>query len=117
MKDMGSLLSRAGFTLTTVDIDEIVVSYPSPMALMEDLQNMGESNAALARNPAGLNRDTLVAACAAYEAVYGQKNVDNGGSGGDGSGGSSIVAPVEFSIPATFQIIYLVIREAWKKYI
>eukprot|EP00842_Homolaphlyctis_polyrhiza_P000528 jgi/Hompol1/1476/HPOL_005606-RA len=29
VRDIGSLLSRAGFTLTTVDMDEVVVNYPS----------------------------------------------------------------------------------------
>lgn len=110
MKDMGSLLSRAGFTLTTVDIDEIVVHYPSPMALMQDLQAMGESNAVFARNPAGLNRDTLVAMCAAYESIYGQKNdiISTSSENGHVTKDDGNIVPLEFSIPATFQIIYLI---------
>lgn len=36
---------RANFTLTTVDLDDIVVNYPSMYELMIDLQLMGENNA------------------------------------------------------------------------
>lgn len=43
--EMGSLLTRAGFSLTTVDTDEVTVNYPSMFELMEDLKAMGESNA------------------------------------------------------------------------
>jgi NADH dehydrogenase [ubiquinone] 1 alpha subcomplex assembly factor 5 len=38
-------MGRAGFTLLTVDIDEIQVTYPTIWELVEDLRNMGESNA------------------------------------------------------------------------
>lgn len=48
-RDVSNLLSRAGFTLTTVDIDDIVVSYPSMFELLDDLRNMGESNAVVDR--------------------------------------------------------------------
>jgi len=48
-KDMSNLLTRAGFTLTTVDVDEIQVNYPSAIELMQDLRAMGESNAVLNR--------------------------------------------------------------------
>ncbi len=46
---MSNLLGRAGFTLLTVDVDEVKVNYPSMWELMEDLQSMGESNAVLGR--------------------------------------------------------------------
>lgn len=46
---MSRILTRAGFTLTTVDVDEIQVNYPSAFELMEDLRSMGESNAVLTR--------------------------------------------------------------------
>jgi hypothetical protein len=49
-RDLGSLLSRAGFTLTTVDVDEVTVNYPSAIELMEDLRAMGESNAVINRH-------------------------------------------------------------------
>jgi NADH dehydrogenase [ubiquinone] 1 alpha subcomplex assembly factor 5 len=49
IRDIGSLLTRAGFTMLTVDTDEIVVRYPSMFELMWDLKGMGESNAAYNR--------------------------------------------------------------------
>ena len=48
-RDVSNLLSRAGFTLLTVDIDEVKVNYPSMWELMEDLQDMGEGNAVIGR--------------------------------------------------------------------
>ena len=42
---MSGLLNQAKFKLTTIDVDEIVVNYPSPFELMEDLRAMGENNA------------------------------------------------------------------------
>lgn len=46
---MSRILTRAGFTLTTVDVDEIQVNYPSAFELMQDLRAMGESNSVLTR--------------------------------------------------------------------
>jgi len=48
-RDVSNLLGRAGFTLLTVDVDEITVNYPSMWELMEDLRAMGESNAIVGR--------------------------------------------------------------------
>ena len=42
-------MGRAGFTLLTVDVDEVKVSYPSMWELMDDLRDMGESNAVVGR--------------------------------------------------------------------
>ncbi|CAG8498906.1 7239_t:CDS:10 [Ambispora leptoticha] len=89
VRDLGSLLSRAGFTLTTVDIDEIVVNYPSMFELMLDLRAMGESNAVINRR-LFLKRDTMIASAAIYKELYGNP---------------------EGTIPATFQIMYVI---GWK---
>jgi NADH dehydrogenase [ubiquinone] 1 alpha subcomplex assembly factor 5 len=48
-RDISNLLSRAGFTLLTVDVDEVKVAYPSMWELLEDLRDMGESNAVIGR--------------------------------------------------------------------
>ncbi|KAG2156366.1 S-adenosyl-L-methionine-dependent methyltransferase [Suillus clintonianus] len=88
-KDISNLLSRAGFTLLTVDIDEVLVGYPSMWELLEDLRDMGESNAVVGRRHF-LHRDTLAAASAIYKELHGNE---------DGS------------VPATFQIIYMI---GWK---
>lgn len=88
-RDVSNLLGRAGFTLLTVDIDEIQAGYPSMWELMDDLKDMGEGNAVIGRRPF-IHRDTLTAASAIYKELHGDK---------DGS------------IPATFQIIYMI---GWK---
>ena len=48
-RDMSNLMGRAGFTLLTVDVDEVRAGYPSMWELMDDLRDMGESNAVLGR--------------------------------------------------------------------
>jgi hypothetical protein len=60
------LLNRAGFTLTTVDTDDITINYPSMWELMADLRDMGESNAILGRR-AQVSRDVLLSAEAIYK--------------------------------------------------
>ncbi|KAJ2793287.1 hypothetical protein H4R20_006586, partial [Coemansia guatemalensis] len=65
-RDVGSLLNRAGLTLSTVDIDSIVVNYPSMLHLVSDINAMGEGNAVVQRLPY-IRRDTLLAASAIYK--------------------------------------------------
>ncbi|KAI9500321.1 S-adenosyl-L-methionine-dependent methyltransferase [Coemansia spiralis] len=88
-RDVGSLLNRAGLTLSTIDLDTIVVNYPSMLHLVSDINAMGEGNAVVQRLPY-IKRDTLLAASAIYKELHGNE---------DGS------------IPATFQIIYMI---GWK---
>jgi NADH dehydrogenase [ubiquinone] 1 alpha subcomplex assembly factor 5 len=64
--DAPSLLNRAGFTLTTVDTDDLTINYPSIWELMADLRDMGESNAILGRRPQ-ISRDVLLSAEAIYK--------------------------------------------------
>ncbi|OAA67144.1 methyltransferase type 11 [Niveomyces insectorum RCEF 264] len=87
VRDVGGLLQRAGFSMLTVDVDDIVVDYPDTFALMADLQAMGESNAVLGREMGALGRDLLLANDAIYRALHGHP---------DGT------------IPATFRIIYMI---------
>lgn len=94
VRDVGSVLQRAGFQLVTVDVDDLVVGYPSIVALMKDLRAMGESNALRGRvGPIG--RDVLLAAEGIYRELHGEK-------GDDGA----------VSLPATFRVIYFI---AWKR--
>lgn len=88
-RSMSSLLSRAGFNLPAVDVDEVRINYPSIFELVEDLRAMGESNAIAIRR-SFLKRDTLLAADAIYKALHGNP---------DGT------------IPATFQVIFSI---GWK---
>lgn len=62
----------AGFSMQTIDTDEVIVRYPSMFELMGDLQGMGESNAAWNRS-VHISRDTLLAASAIYEELYSNK--------------------------------------------
>lgn len=89
MSQLGNLLSRAGFSMLTVDVDEVQIHYPGMMELITDLQGMGESNCAWNRRSI-LHRDTILAAAAVYKEMYGNP---------DGS------------VPATFDVIYMI---GWK---
>lgn len=96
VKDIGGLLTKAGFKMLTVDVEDIVVDFPNTFALMEDLQAMGESNATLQRGP--LSKDVLLA----NEAIYRELHKEESDASGHGQGG----------IPATFRIIFMI---GWKE--
>lgn len=85
VRDAGNLLTRAGFTLPGVDVDQYTVRYNNALELVEHLRAMGETNALFQRNPV-LKRDTALATAAIYQSMFGLE---------DGS------------IPATFQVIYM----------
>ncbi|XP_068752516.1 arginine-hydroxylase NDUFAF5, mitochondrial-like [Montipora capricornis] len=89
VRDLGNLLTRSGFSLTTVDYDEITIGYPSIFELMHDLKGMGENNASWNRKTL-LHRDTITAASSIYNEMYG---LEGGG------------------IPATFFVLYMI---GWK---
>jgi len=59
IRDLGSLLQRAGFALPVVDSDRVVVRYGSPIALMRDLRAMAATNILVERRRAPLKRATL----------------------------------------------------------
>ncbi|CCG83709.1 protein of unknown function [Taphrina deformans PYCC 5710] len=87
VKDVGSLLNRAGFKLTTIDVEDIVVDYPDLFSLAADLHAMGESSAVLARPGGPLSRDSLLAAQAIYRQLHGNP---------DGT------------LPATFSVLFMI---------
>uniref|UniRef100_A0A1A7XNP8 Arginine-hydroxylase NDUFAF5, mitochondrial n=1 Tax=Iconisemion striatum TaxID=60296 RepID=A0A1A7XNP8_9TELE len=87
--DLGNLLGKAGFSMLTVDIDEIQVYYPGIVEVMTDLQGMAESSCAWNRKSL-LHRDSILAAAAVYQEMYGS---DTG------------------AIPASFHILYMI---GWK---
>ena len=87
VRDVGGLLTKAGFKLLTIDVDDIIVGYPDTFALMRDLQAMGESNAVVGREMGPIGRDVLLASEGIYRALHGNE---------DGS------------LPATFRIIYMI---------
>ena len=91
VRDVGGLLGKARFKMLTVDVDDIIVDYPTTFALMADLQAMGESNAVLGREMSGIRREVLLANEAIYRELHGNE---------DGS------------VPATFRMIYMI---GWKE--
>ena len=66
LRDMGSLLQRAGFALPVVDSELVTVRYRDIFGLLRDLRALGWTNALTARRKAGLRRDTLARAAALY---------------------------------------------------
>ncbi|CAL9099941.1 unnamed protein product [Musa textilis] len=91
VRDAGNLLTRAGFTLPGVDVDEYTVKYESALELIEHLRSMGETNALFQRSNI-LKKDTALATAAVYQSMFG---------GEDGT------------VPATFQVIYMT---GWKEH-
>jgi NADH dehydrogenase [ubiquinone] 1 alpha subcomplex assembly factor 5 len=86
VRDAGNLLQRAGFAQPIADIETITVTYPNPLALMQDLRAMAETNANLDRRKGLARRATFLRAAALYQDRF---------AGADGR------------IPATFQVIFL----------
>jgi len=66
LRDLGSLLQRAGFALPVVDSELVTVRYRDAFGLFRDLKGMGWSNALAARRKAPLRRETLLRAAALY---------------------------------------------------
>lgn len=71
LRDMGSLLQRAGFALPVVDADRVTVRYPNALKLMAELRGMGETNALLERRRTPLGRRTLFRAAEIYQRKFG----------------------------------------------
>ncbi|KAL4906055.1 hypothetical protein BDW74DRAFT_137820 [Aspergillus multicolor] len=92
VRDVGGLLTKAGFKMLTVDVEDIVVEFPDTFSLMADLQAMGENNAIVQREQGPISRDVLLA----NEAIYRQLHMEEGAPG----------------IPATFRLIYMI---GWKE--
>ena len=66
VREMGSLLQRAGFALPVADVETLTVRYPDPFALMRDLRAMGLTNVLVERRRTPLRRATLMRAAALY---------------------------------------------------
>ena len=66
LRDLGSLLQRAGFALPVVDSEIVTVRYRDAFGLFRDLRAMGWANALAARRKTPLRRETLLRAAALY---------------------------------------------------
>jgi len=60
LREIGTLLQRAGFALPVTDIDRLTVRYASPFDLMHDLRRMGATNPLIERRRRPLKRATLM---------------------------------------------------------
>jgi NADH dehydrogenase [ubiquinone] 1 alpha subcomplex assembly factor 5 len=95
VSDVGSLLSNAGFNLTTIDVDTIQFSFPNSMVLMEHLQRMGEGNACMNRRNT-VSPSTFLASACIYDEMF-RLNEQNGDS-----------QNTEQEIEASVQVIYAI---------
>jgi SAM-dependent methyltransferase len=86
LRDVGSLLQRAGLALPVTDVDRVVVRYDSAFALMADLRRMGATNVLVERRRTPTRRATLVR----MAQIYGERFSDPDGR-----------------IRATFDVIWL----------
>jgi SAM-dependent methyltransferase len=71
VRDLGALLSRAGFALPVADVERLVVRYGDFFALARDLRAHGFTNVLQERSRKPLRRDTLAAALAHYVGAHG----------------------------------------------
>lgn len=86
LRDLGSLLQRAGFALPVVDSEVVTVRYRDAFGLFRDLRAMGWANALLARRKAPLRRETLLRTAALYAERF---------------------ADPDERVPATFELVWV----------
>ena len=72
IRDLGSLLQRAGLALPVADTQVRTVSYRDALHLMSDLRAMGEGNALAGRLRRFTRRGVIGAAAARYADTFGQ---------------------------------------------
>ena len=70
VRDLGTLLQRAGFALPVVDSDVVTVTYANPLALLHDLRAMGATNVLEERRRTFLRRDVLARAIELYQKSF-----------------------------------------------
>ncbi len=70
LRDLGTLMQRAGFALPVIDSDRLTVRYDDVFALMHDLRRMGATNALHERRRVPLKRETLARMAEIYAARF-----------------------------------------------
>lgn len=86
MRDMGSLLQRAGFALPVTDVEPVIVRYRHMFALLADLHAMGATNTLIERSRRPTRRQIFLRAAE----IYARDNADPDGR-----------------LRATFELIFL----------
>jgi NADH dehydrogenase [ubiquinone] 1 alpha subcomplex assembly factor 5 len=74
VRDAGSLLQRAGFSMPVTDSEVVTVSYETPLKLLDDLRGMGETNALLTSSKSCIRRSVLFGALDYYQKHFGDQN-------------------------------------------
>ena len=74
IQDAAALLQRAQVALPVADVDRITVSYAEPLALLHDLQAMGEGGALLDRPRGMFRRDVLLRAAQIYRERFARED-------------------------------------------
>lgn len=72
VRDLGTLLQRAGFALPVADSEIVEVGYKSPLHLMRELRALGWSNMLVARRNAPLRKAVLGRAIDVYQTRFGR---------------------------------------------
>jgi SAM-dependent methyltransferase len=72
VRDMGSLLQRAGFALPVADVERLLVRYGDLTSLARDLRAHGQTNSLWARRKRFVGRRTRDALIAYYSAHHGR---------------------------------------------
>ena len=75
VRELGSLLQRAGFALPVADLDRTLVRYADPIALMREIRALGMSNSLSARSRLPVSKRLLAAAAS----IYRERFADAGG--------------------------------------
>ena len=75
LRDVGSLLQRAGFALPVTDVDSLVVRYDNAFALMADLRRMGATNVMIERR----RTPTRIATMLRMSEIYASRFADADG--------------------------------------
>ncbi|KAK4536753.1 hypothetical protein CDCA_CDCA09G2778 [Cyanidium caldarium] len=103
-RDVGSVLSRGGFVLTTVDVDRFTVAYPDLWTLMRHLQGMAENNA-LRRRRYWFGRRAFQHAQRIYRERFGVPAESAAVAAGHDA--RSPLVSHDAWLPLTFEVIYM----------
>ena len=70
LRDVGSLLQRAGFALPVTDVDSVMVRYENAFTLMEDLRRMGAANVMVERRRTPTRPTTMMRMAQIYTSRF-----------------------------------------------
>ncbi|WP_027136182.1 class I SAM-dependent methyltransferase [Geminicoccus roseus] len=74
IRDAAALLQRAELALPVADVDRITVTYADPLALLHDLQSMGEGGALVDRPKGMFRRDLLLRTAEIYRERFARED-------------------------------------------